>query len=131
MCLNRLDSLEKHLKRQQISDDCNEIFVDYERKGIVEKVSNAEDEGTVHYFPHRPAIREDKSTTKIRAVFDASCSVNGVLNDCLARAGETGEPCPPPHIFQSKIKFKQLYRFGTPTLKTVSLALLPWSKPSG
>ena len=86
-CLNRLDSLEKRLDRQQINDDYNEIFVDYERNGIVERVPEAEvakEEGTVHYLPHRPVIREDKSTTKIRAVFDASCSVNGVsLNDCL------------------------------------------------
>ena len=79
--------MEKRLDRQQISDDYNEIFVDYERNGIVEKVPEAEvakEKGTVHYLPHRPVVREDKSTTKIRAVFDASCSVNGVsLNDCL------------------------------------------------
>jgi hypothetical protein len=25
--------------------------------------------GQVHYLPHRPVIREDKETTKIRAVF--------------------------------------------------------------
>ena len=44
----------------------------------------AKDEGSVHYIPHRPVIREDRVTTKIRPVFDASCSVNGVsLNDCL------------------------------------------------
>ncbi len=40
--------------------------------------------GKVHYLPHRPVIREDKTTTKIRAVFDASCKVNGPsLNECL------------------------------------------------
>ena len=86
-CLKRLDSLQKRLDRQQISNDYNEIFVDYERNGIVEKVPEAEiakEKGTAHYLPHRPVVREDKSTTKIRAVFDASCSVNGVsLNDCL------------------------------------------------
>ncbi len=40
--------------------------------------------GKVHYLPHRPVIREDKTTTKIRAVFDASCKVNGPSrNECL------------------------------------------------
>ena len=35
-------------------------------------------------MPHRPVVREDKETTKIRAVFDASCGNNGPsLNDCL------------------------------------------------
>jgi hypothetical protein len=40
--------------------------------------------GQVHYLPHRPVICEDKETTKICAVFDASCKVNGPsLNECL------------------------------------------------
>ena len=35
-------------------------------------------------MPHRLVVREDKETTKIRAVFDASCGNNGPsLNDCL------------------------------------------------
>ena len=34
------------------------------------------------YLPHRPVLREDKETTKIRAVFDASCALDGqTLND--------------------------------------------------
>ena len=82
-CLKRLDSLEKCRERQQIGDDYNEIFVDYERNGIVEKVPKVEvakDEGTLS--PSQAS--EDKSTTKIRAVFNAPCSVNGFsLNDCL------------------------------------------------
>ena len=56
-CLKRLNSLEKRLDRQQINDDYNEIFVDYERNGIVERVPEAKvakEEGTVHYLPHRP-----------------------------------------------------------------------------
>ena len=40
--------------------------------------------GQVHYLPHRPVLREDKETTKIRAVFDASCASDGPsLNNCL------------------------------------------------
>ena len=40
--------------------------------------------GQSHYLPHRPVIREDKETTKIRPIFDASCKVNvPSLNDYL------------------------------------------------
>jgi len=30
--------------------------------------------GSVHYLPHRPIVREDKTTTKIRTGFDASAA---------------------------------------------------------
>ena len=40
--------------------------------------------GQVYHLPHQPVLREDKETTKIRAVFDASCaSDRSSLNDCL------------------------------------------------
>ena len=43
------------------------------------------DPGKVHYLFRRPVLHEDKKTTKIRAVFDASCASNGPSssNDCL------------------------------------------------
>ena len=63
------------------------IFEDYEKANIIEKVVESDvekDAGQVHYLSHRPVVREDKETTKIRAVFDASCGNNGPsLNDCL------------------------------------------------
>lgn len=34
----------------------------------------------VHYLPHRPVIREEKDTTKVRAVFKNSCSMNVYLS---------------------------------------------------
>ena len=40
--------------------------------------------GQVHYLPHRPVIREDKSATKVRMVFDTSSKIEGPsLNECL------------------------------------------------
>lgn len=40
--------------------------------------------GEVHYLPHRHVIHKERDTTKIRAVFDASCSTNGTSpNECL------------------------------------------------
>ena len=57
------------------------------KRGVIEEVPEDEevDVGDVTYLPHRAVIREDKQSTKVRIVFDASAKgSNGVsLNDCL------------------------------------------------
>ena len=86
-CEGRLKALKSRLVSKGIYNDYDTIFKDYEKEGIIERVpveEIAKEAGTTHYLPHRPVIREDKQTTKIRAVFDASCKVNGPsLNQCL------------------------------------------------
>ena len=69
--------------------------IDYQLKtGIVELVNESEptQHGHVHYLPHRAVVRDDKSSTKVRVVFDASASSDtynssfpsfGSLNSCL------------------------------------------------
>ena len=87
ICEKRLVSLDKRLKCGEMFEDYNAIFKEYEDEKIIERVPEVEiskDIGKVHYLPHRPVVRNDKETTKIRAVFDASCAYNGPsLNDCL------------------------------------------------
>ena len=56
------------------------------RQGIVEAVENSPEEhcNGVHFLPHHAIVRQDKDTTKIRIVYDASARSGGPsLNDCL------------------------------------------------
>ena len=72
---------------ENLIEKYDEIFKEYEQNKIIEKVPFDEvpkKPGQVYFLPHQPVLREDKETTKIRAVFDASCALGGPsLNDCL------------------------------------------------
>ena len=61
------------------------IFREYEKEGKIEKVFDHGIPGKTTYLPHRPHVREDRDTTKIRPVFDASVRERGgfSLNDYL------------------------------------------------
>ena len=58
----------------------DEVFKEYEQNKIIVKVPFDEvpkKPSQVHYLPHPLVLREDKETNKIRAVFDASCALDG------------------------------------------------------
>ena len=45
--------------------------------GSVVDPSDIESMGITHYLPHHAAIKEDKQTSKLRIVYDASARSNG------------------------------------------------------
>lgn len=69
----------------------NDVIDDYLQQGICEDVQEAKDTAgaeNIHvqyYLPHHAVIKEDKATTKLRVVFNASAHEEGCpsLNDCL------------------------------------------------
>ena len=63
------------------------VIKDQLQNGIVERVSSSTSDitGEVHYLPHHAVLRQDKTTTKVRVVYDASAKVGmgPSLNQCL------------------------------------------------
>ena len=68
-----------------MEEEYYKVFEQYEEDQIIEKVYDSGEPGKVHYLPHRPVVRIDKDTTKVRPVFDASAHERGgkSLNDYL------------------------------------------------
>ena len=62
-------------------------FIDSQLEtGVIEKAADIELKDNCHYLPHRPVVRHNEDTTKVRMVFHASSKTgkNGIiLNDCL------------------------------------------------
>ncbi len=54
------------------------IIQDQIKSGVVESANDVlVPVGNVHYLPHRKVVREDKNTTKVRVVYDASAKGPG------------------------------------------------------
>ena len=82
----RLLGLLKRLRNEpEVLKKYDDVIKEQLDKGIVESVpASEEEEKRTHYLPHHAVIREDKSTTKLRVVYDASARSSGPsLNDCL------------------------------------------------
>ena len=87
-------------KRLATDDDLRNkyatIIADQYKADIIETVSDETVSHAVHYIPHQPVITPQKTTTKVRIVFDASARANKQskgLNDCLYRGPVILEVC--------------------------------------
>ena len=83
----RLKHLLTRLRKDpEILQEYDNVIKEQLKEGMVEVVDEQHpgEIGKVHYLPHHAVIRRDKSTTKMRIVYDASAKDNGPsLNDCL------------------------------------------------
>ena len=81
----RLTGLLRRLKQNpEILKEYDSIIRTQLQNGIVEVVKEDGDAGVIHHLPHHAVVRQDKDTTKVRIVYDASSkSVGPSLNDCL------------------------------------------------
>ena len=106
LCVSRLNQLYKQLSRKgSILDEYNDVICKQKADGIIERVPQGEENiGGCHFLPHHGVIRQDKETTKLRAVLDGSAkeSLKDLsLNDCLEKG-----PNSTPHIFDMLLKFR-------------------------
>ena len=103
LSLNRLMKLKSKLSSQpEVLKEYNDVITNQLQLGIIERIESTGEIGRVTYLPHRAVIREDKHTTKIRVVFDASAKNKGPsLNDCLYKG-----PCLNPLLFDMLIRFR-------------------------
>ena len=88
----RFQSLLKRLEKQPaLLETYHQIIEDQVEQAIVEIAPTKPEGKHEHYIPHKPVVREQAESTKVRIVYDASAKVNEdspSLNDCL----EIGPP---------------------------------------
>ena len=102
-CLRRLK------QEPTILEEYDRILQDQLNKGIIEAVQPDETpSGAVHYLPHHTVVRRDKTTTKVRVVYNASArSADGPsLNDCLLKGPKFNQL-----IFDLLVRFRS-YRIA-------------------
>ena len=74
---------------------------------MIERVESRGDVGEVTYLPHRAVVRENKSTTKVRIVYDASAKNKGPsLNECLYKG-----PCLNALLYDIFFRFR-VHNYG-------------------
>ncbi|XP_073956419.1 uncharacterized protein [Choristoneura fumiferana] len=88
IALRRFLSLEKKLRKDEhLKREYQKIFKEYVDLNHMQEIRHTPGKGNQNYsyLPYHAVVREDKETTKVRIVFDASCKgANGVsLNDDL------------------------------------------------
>ena len=94
LSVKRLTGLFRRLRQTpDILQQYDTVIKDQLEWGIVEVVDDAEPQNNlIHYLPHHPLVREDKTTTKLRIVYDASAKTCGPsLNECLYAGPKFGQ----------------------------------------
>ena len=83
----RRHNVNRKLKQnQQLKDEYEKIVHKQLKDGVIENTKKSSTSERVFYMPHKPVIKENASTTKVKMVFDASTrphpTANSV-NECM------------------------------------------------
>ena len=104
LSLNRLKKLKERLdKTPHLLNEYDKIFDEYLKLGIIEEVQTKGNTDQVVYLPHKEVVKENRSTTKLRIVFDASAKYKDTmsLNDVLYKG-----PCLNADLYSLLLKFR-------------------------
>ena len=104
LSLKRLQSLRIRLANDEVLlRKYDQIFQDQLNEGITEEVSTEVSIGNITYLPHKEVVKNERSTTNLRIVFDASAKLRSAvsLNDILY----TG-PCLNPELYKLLLQFR-------------------------
>ena len=83
--LQRLQALTRKLQRVEQTAEYDSIIREQKEQGIIESADQPA-HGVEFYIPHKPVVRENAESTKMRIVYDASARAHPSapsLNDCL------------------------------------------------
>ena len=77
----RIENVERKLRRNEdLKMEYKKIIHEQLKKGRVEKAPEQPTGPHVFYIPHKPVVREETTTTKVRIVFDASAKPHPLAN---------------------------------------------------
>ena len=102
--MKRLKLLKIRLEKiSELLRSYDDIFEEQLKSGILEKVTKPGDADNVMYLPHREVMKEGKSSTKLKIVFDASAKMSDQvsLNYRLYKG-----PCLTPLLFNMLLRFR-------------------------
>jgi hypothetical protein len=80
LSINRLNSQLRRFKaKPNVLEEYDRVINEQLKTEVIERAeeSTPKSLGKVHYLPHREVVRPEKSTTKLRVVYDASARSNG------------------------------------------------------
>ena len=110
----RLTALRRRLLRNpKLFDTYENIICQQVEEGLIEKAEPTESDKKVFYMPHKPVIRQNAESTKVRIVYDTSARAtltNVSLNGCL-KTGQHYKMCYGVSLFDQDSD--QLYYVGT------------------
>ena len=104
----RVENVERKLRRKEpLKIEYEKIIHEQLEQGIVEKAPEQPTCPSVFYMPHKPVVREETTTTKVRVVFSASAKPHPLansVNECMY----TDPPLQPLLLADRKKAFLQI-----------------------